>query len=122
MLEFFASLALAVVVGFLIVRAWHQKDLLEDLPPAAGERGAGRLPHVAVVVPARNEAENIGLCLKSLAEQDYPGGRFRIIAVDDGSSDDTPRIIAEMARENPAISLFHSPPLAEGWTGKCQAC
>ncbi len=122
MLELVASLALAMVVGFLIVRAWRQKDLLKELPPAPPEKAAREYPRVAVIVPARNEAANILPCLISLMDQDYPKDRFKVVAVDDGSSDDTPRIIAQMAESHPVISLLHSPPLQEGWTGKCQAC
>jgi chlorobactene glucosyltransferase len=122
MLEFFASLALALVVGFLIVRAWHQKDLLEHLPPALPEESPGEFPRVAVIVPARDEASNIGPCLTSLLGQDYPRDSLAIIAVDDGSSDGTPLIVSRMADTDSMISLLRSPPLMEGWTGKCQAC
>ncbi len=122
MFELFASLALAAVVAFLIVRAWRQKDLLEELGPASPDKPAGDFPRVAVIVPARNEAANIGPCLISLTRQDYPKDRVTIIAVDDASSDDTPRIIAQMAANDPVISLLRSPPLEKGWTGKCQAC
>ena len=44
-------------------------------------------PYVSVIVPARNEHENIERCLISLMEQNYPN--FEIIAVDDNSTDDT---------------------------------
>ena len=46
------------------------------------------LPSVAIVVPARDEAEAIGAALRSLLTQDYPGP-FRVILVDDGSTDGT---------------------------------
>jgi len=121
MLELIASLAFAATVCLLIIRAVRQRDLLEELTPAGAESG-GELPRVAVIVPARNEAANIGPCLVSLALQDYPKDRFAVVAVDDGSSDETASIIANLAESFPFISLSHSPPLAEGWTGKCQAC
>ncbi|MBV8972811.1 MAG: glycosyltransferase [Sphingomonadaceae bacterium] len=50
-------------------------------------------PAVTAVVPARDEAAVIGRAAASLAAQDYPG-EFRVIVVDDGSSDGT----AEVAR------------------------
>ena len=121
MLEFIASFAFAATVCLLIIRALRQRDLLEELTPAGAESGI-ELPRVAVVVPARNEAANIGPCLLSLALQDYPKDRFSVLAIDDGSSDETASIIASLANSFPFISLLHSPPLAEGWTGKCQAC
>ena len=121
MLELIASFAFAATVCLLIIRALRQRDLLEELTPAAIE-SVGELPRVVVVVPARNEAANIGPCLLSLARQDYPKDRYSVLAIDDGSSDETASIIAEFANSFPFISLLHSPPLAEGWTGKCQAC
>ena len=121
MLEFIASFAFAATVCLLIIRALRQRDLLEELTPAGAELG-NELPRVAVVVPARNEAANIGPCLLSLALQDYPKDRYSVLAIDDGSSDETASIIASLAISFPFISLLHSPPLAEGWTGKCQAC
>src|SRR6516162_8697369 len=50
-------------------------------------------PSIAVVVPARNEADQIGTSMAALAGQDY-AGPWSIILVDDESSDGT----AEIAR------------------------
>jgi len=44
-------------------------------------------PKVSAVIPAYNESEDIGACVKSLADQDYLN--LEIIVVDDGSTDDT---------------------------------
>lgn len=43
----------------------------------------------SVVVPAFNEGRQVYMTLKSLASSNYPSGKLQIIAVDDGSSDDT---------------------------------
>jgi cellulose synthase/poly-beta-1,6-N-acetylglucosamine synthase-like glycosyltransferase len=48
-------------------------------------------PMVVAIVPARDEATVIGRSIASLLMQDYPG-EFRIILVDDGSSDGTASI------------------------------
>jgi cellulose synthase/poly-beta-1,6-N-acetylglucosamine synthase-like glycosyltransferase len=45
------------------------------------------LPYVSMIVPARDEQDNIEICLISLMEQDYPN--LEIIAVDDNSTDTT---------------------------------
>lgn len=52
-----------------------------------GERNGE--PTVSVIVPARDEAENIERCLASLLGQDYPQEKYAIVVVDDDSSDDT---------------------------------
>src|SRR5437660_1655019 len=107
MLELLASLAFAATVCLLIFRALRQKDLLEELVPYGGEPG-GELPRVAVIIPARDEASNIGPCLASLVLQDYPKHRYSVLVVDDGSSDDTASIAAGIAVDHPMISLLHS--------------
>ncbi len=48
-----------------------------------------QLPHCTVVVPAFNEGVQVYKTLKSLAASDYPKKKLHIIAVDDGSQDDT---------------------------------
>jgi glycosyltransferase involved in cell wall biosynthesis len=54
------------------------------------------LPFVSVVIPVRNDARRLAVCLASLGEQDYPSDRFEVIVVDNGSTDDS-RLIAEKA-------------------------
>ncbi|HLT93733.1 MAG TPA: glycosyltransferase [Membranihabitans sp.] len=46
-------------------------------------------PLVTVVIPVRNEAENLAFCLQSLQEQNYPEEFIQILVVDDHSTDDT---------------------------------
>ena len=46
-------------------------------------------PRVTVLVPAYNEGETVYTTICSIAASDYPEGRLKIIAVDDGSQDDT---------------------------------
>ena len=48
---------------------------------------------VSIVVPARNEEENIGRCLDGLLAQDYPAALMEIIVVDDQSDDRTADIV-----------------------------
>ena len=47
------------------------------------------LPGCTVVVPAYNEGKQVLVTLLSLAASNYPKGKLRLIAVDDGSVDDT---------------------------------
>ncbi|MEV5941138.1 glycosyltransferase [Streptomyces sp. NPDC051994] len=79
-------------------------------------------PDVAVVVPARDEAEVLPLSLPSLLAQDYPG-RAEIYLVDDGSSDGTGRLARSLAQRHGGLPLtLVSPGEPEaGWTGKLWA-
>jgi cellulose synthase/poly-beta-1,6-N-acetylglucosamine synthase-like glycosyltransferase len=48
---------------------------------------------VTVIIPARDEEKNIGTCLQSLVNQDYPAELLQVIVVDDHSTDRTPDIV-----------------------------
>jgi len=85
------------------------------------DRDASRLPtpahwpDVQVIIPARDEAETIGATVRSLAGQDYPG-RFRILVVNDRSTDRT----AALARAAGA-EVLDGRGRAPGWSGKLYA-
>ena len=68
-----------------------------------------------MIVPARNEEARIGLCLRSLVQQD--SARFEIIVVDDGSTDRTREIALSFA----GVRVIEPGPPPEGWTGKNHA-
>ncbi len=55
---------------------------------------------VTVIICARNERYNIGLCLKTIAYQDYPTAMLELILVDDFSSDKTIAAAEEVLSES----------------------
>lgn len=61
-------------------------------------------PSVSVIIPAYNEGVVLGQCVRSVAETSYE--RTEIIVVDDGSTDDTPAVMAELARAYPQVRLL----------------
>ncbi|MFE9396992.1 glycosyltransferase [Streptomyces flavidovirens] len=79
-------------------------------------------PDVAVVVPARDEAQVLPLSLPSLLAQDYPG-RAEIILVDDGSEDGTGAMARELAglRGGLPLTVISPGDPEPGWTGKLWA-
>ena len=58
---------------------------------------------VSVIIPARNEAENIGACLNSIVNQTYPQLLFEVIVVDDFSTDRTAEIVNSFAGKNVSL-------------------
>ncbi len=52
-------------------------------------------PFISVLIPVYNGATTIGPALDSLAAQDYPADRYEVIVVNDGSTDDTAKVVAE---------------------------
>jgi cellulose synthase/poly-beta-1,6-N-acetylglucosamine synthase-like glycosyltransferase len=81
--------------------------LLMRCPRQAGD------PCFEVMIPARNEAENIQRVLTPLIEQGA-----KVTVFDDDSSDGT----GEIAQELGATVVTPCAPLPEGWTGKNNAC
>lgn len=122
------SQAWAIAVGFLwagliaslILRAARQFGAYRrlELKPALP---AAPLPSLAVIVPARDEADVIGSCIAGLAAQDYPPDRLSLIVVDDGSRDRT-AANAGRIRTPFATRLISAGALPPGWTGKSHAC
>ena len=64
-------------------------------------------PKATLVVPCHNEEENVRDTLEYLAAQDYPD--FEIIAVNDGSRDNTGRILDEFTNVYPQLRVIHFP-------------
>ena len=55
-------------------------------------------PEVSIIVPAYNEEKNIQDCLNSIFSLNYPRNKFEVIIVDDGSKDNTIKIISKFKK------------------------
>ena len=77
-------------------------------------------PLVSLVIPARNEAHNIGPCVESALASSYP--RLEVIVVDDHSTDETGSLVRAIAARDPRVRVIAPPPLPDGWFGKQWAC
>lgn len=65
-------------------------------------------PPIAIVIPVFNEGANIGSNLEALRchLRTIPNQPFRLIVVDDGSTDDTPGILRNLALADPEIAIL----------------
>ncbi len=114
-----------VVAGYfgLLLLIWRLKPWLNwgrlHLAEAASD---SKLKQVSVIVPARNEADNIQVCLEHLLRL----GAGEIIVVDDQSNDATPQILADFAAaaslKGQNLKCLSAPPKPSGWAGKSWAC
>jgi glycosyltransferase involved in cell wall biosynthesis len=75
---------------------------------------------VSIIVPARNEEQDIAKCLESLLNQTYPN--LEIIVVDDSSSDGTSEVVIAFEEKYPRIKLVSAGSKPEGWVGKSWPC
>ncbi|HYV95838.1 MAG TPA: glycosyltransferase family 2 protein [Gemmatimonadaceae bacterium] len=82
-------------------------------------RGAD-VPRVTVIIPARDEALNIGRCVASVLASTY--ANLEVIIVDDHSSDDTGAIARRLVEHDARARVTVPPPLPAGWYGKQWAC
>jgi len=107
--------ALMVVIAANLIfnlRSLRRPDKHSRVPEPA--------PLISVLIPARNEEENIETCLKSLLKQDYPN--FEIVVLDDNSKDRTAELVEAMAAKDDRIKFIKGELLPEGWAGKPFAC
>jgi chlorobactene glucosyltransferase len=71
---------------------------------------------VSVLIPARNEEENIEKCLKTLLAQTYKN--YEILVLDDRSTDNTWKILKKYSIKYTKIKAFKGKQLPKGWHGK----
>ncbi len=75
---------------------------MNDGPPTDGARAPR--PVVSVIVPAHNYARYLAEAIASVQAQTFKS--WECLVVDDGSSDDTPGILARLAAEDDRIRAF----------------
>jgi len=118
---FLLLLSLVSLAAWLYLACFHGlfwisgPELPEGTPISASR--------IAVVIPARNEAESIEPCLRSLLAQQIDA-ELTILLVDDNSTDGTAEIAARLAATPKAehrLVVIHGKPLEPGWSGKLWA-
>jgi glycosyltransferase involved in cell wall biosynthesis len=71
---------------------------------------------VSVVIPVYNPGAYLERCVSSLLGQSLPAGEFEVVFVDDGSTDESPARLDELAAAHPHLRVIHQP--NSGWPGK----
>lgn len=110
-----ASIALGLI-GLLIITLAN----LRYLRKISSYPFPGHWPRCSILVPARNEEQNIAACVSSLLAQDYPD--FQLIVLDDNSTDKTPDILHDIASADTRLQIIGGKPLPDDWLGKHWAC
>jgi glycosyltransferase involved in cell wall biosynthesis len=122
------------IAGTILALAWFSRILdaalgmpsVADISQPEWDRkstGDSVNRRVSIIVPARNEEEDIELSLTRLLELDYDN--YEVIAVNDRSTDRTGEIMERVA-ENPVLTsrrlrVIHHRELPAGWLGKTHA-
>ncbi len=85
MIILYIAIFLFLGYSFLIIYYWFGwRSIPEYISP-----GKKPTTGVSVLIPARNEEENIISCLESVCDQQYPSELLQIITIDDCSTDKT---------------------------------
>src|SRR5215831_11359076 len=117
------------ITAFLALAIWSYLALGRGAFWRCAERDRGAAPapavwpRVAIVIPARDEADVIARCLGSLLKQDYPGS-WSVIVVDDNSGDGTADVARRAASDcdgGNRLTIVPGATLPRGWTGKLWA-
>lgn len=87
-------------------------------PPEPNPRA--RPPRISVLIPARDEAANIGAALDAVLAN--TGVELEVLVLDDGSTDGTGEIVQARAQADRRVRLIEGAPLPPGWIGKLHAC
>ena len=111
-----AAILLLIMINF-IINCFLFKDTIKHKLP---ESFLKERPLISILIPARNEEDNIKRCINSLLKQDY--NNLEILVLDDGSIDRTAEIVNKLIKKDPRIRLYYGKPLARGWLGKSYAC
>jgi cellulose synthase/poly-beta-1,6-N-acetylglucosamine synthase-like glycosyltransferase len=112
------NLLCTVLLGGMLAVALYN---LLAAPRLTSASTPAALPPVSLLVPARDEAENLPRTLPSLLAQDYP--HLEILLLDDRSEDDTAEVARRLAAEaGVPIRLLRGTEPPPGWVGKNWAC
>lgn len=113
---FFGTLAFLWLAGS--VRAFAGMARMPQLSSARLAADAD-CPTISILFAARDEARGVRDAVASMLAQDYP--RLQVVAVNDRSADDTPRILDAAAARDPRLRVVHLTELPAGWLGKPHA-
>lgn len=101
--------ALYFFVMNLLNTVWIRSHTCRDLVTTG--------PKVSVLIPARNEENNIEACVRSFFCQSYDN--YEICVLDDNSDDATYDILQRLQQEQPErLRIMKGKPLESGWNGK----
>ena len=88
----------------LLLRIASAKSRKQQLSP---KQISDDLPKVSIIIPARNEEDNIANCLKSILLSNYPKNNFEVIVVNDRSEDRTASIVSQFVEKYSNIKLVN---------------
>ena len=93
---------LAYCLLILLYRQWFLR-----LPLFQAGKNIQPQTWFSIIIPARDEEDNIQSCLQSVLQQNYPSELFEVIVINDHSTDQTENIIRSMQKEHSNLHLLN---------------
>jgi len=93
--------------GFMQIKQVSRQPLMDNPPP------------LAIIIPVRNEEEDLERALQSVCHINYTN--HRVIVVNDRSADRTAEILENFAPQYPQLQVTTIKTLPDGWLGKNNA-
>ena len=120
LLAFIALTLAAIPCGLFLLNLYAYRPIRQSSKQACNGRVHGGITGISVLIPARNEEQNLRASLTAvLANRDC---LFEVVVLDDHSTDRTAAIVDELARDDSRVRLEPAPVLPAGWCGKQHAC
>lgn len=113
-LSLVALILAAIPCGLFLLNLLVYRPLPRAIP------GSPSGPGLSLLIPARNEEQNLPATLEAALANRHPD--FELIVLDDNSTDRTARIVRDFSRRDSRVRLEFAPPLPPGWCGKQHAC
>lgn len=110
-----AMMVLGLVASGILFHRFPGLDAVNLEEPKDRVRNFNHSANLSIIIPARNEEQNLTLLLKDLKTQTFD--IHEIICVDDGSTDQTAKIATALGAR-----LITAAPKPTGWLGKSWAC
>jgi len=105
--------AIYVLLMMWLMAGWKRQSYFEPVKSEPNTK-------ISIIIPARNEEDNISVCLKAIYNQHYPEKLYEVIVVDDHSSDETADRVSDFIRKNSIdnFSLISLSGIKDGGFGK----
>lgn len=96
---FFLLISIGFTLAYILIIYWTIKGWKSIATWEIPTKNNFNIP-LSILIPARNEEENIALLLHRILEQNYPSHLIQIIVIDDHSEDKTAAIVADFSDKN----------------------
>ena len=100
-----------IFLSFLFTRKNKRNDSIDI---------SSKEPLISVLIPARDEEDNIQRCINSLLKQSY--SNIEVLILDDDSKDNTFTLATEISDLDSRVNVYKGKKIPNGWLGKNWAC